>query len=61
MFLDRLIERNHGLPLAAARLHQSGAVRANTYLIDLDTLAENARSIKQASDDQGLSLYFMCK
>ena len=61
MFLGRLIERNHGLPLAAARLHQSGAVRANTYLIDLDTLAENARHIKQAADDHGLSLYFMSK
>ena len=61
MFLDRLLQRNPDLATAAARLHQSGAVRANTYLIDLDTLRENARIIKQAADDHGLALYFMSK
>jgi predicted amino acid racemase len=61
MFLDRLVQRNPGLPLAAAALHQAGSVRANTYLIDLDTLRENARIIRQAADAHALSLYFMSK
>ena len=61
MFLDRLIQQNPGLALAATRLHQSGTVLANTYLIDLDALAANARVIKQAADANGLSLYFMSK
>jgi len=61
MFLDRLVSLNPGLPKAAARLHQSGAVRSNTYVIDLDALGANARIIKEAADANGLSLYFMSK
>ncbi len=61
MFLDRLVATNPGLPLAAVRLHQAGGVRANTYLLDLDGFDRNARVIKQAADEHGLSLYFMSK
>lgn len=61
MFLDRLLATNADLATAAVRLHQSGAVRANTYLIDLDAMRANADAIKRAADDAGLSLYFMSK
>lgn len=61
MYLDRLIERNPALIESAVRLHQEGHVRANTYLIDLDTMRDNALSIKRYSDAEGLSLYFMAK
>jgi predicted amino acid racemase len=61
MFLDRLVERNPGFVAAAARLHQAGRVRANTYLLDLDTMRANAMAIKAAADEHGLALYFMAK
>ncbi len=61
MFLDRLIHQNHDLPLVVTRLHQAGAIRANTYLIDLDALDANARAIKRAAAANELSLYFMSK
>ncbi|MCC6313658.1 MAG: alanine racemase [Thermomicrobiales bacterium] len=61
MFLDRLLQTNPVLALAATHLHQRGAVRANTYLLDLDAFRHNADAIKAAADAQGLTLYFMSK
>lgn len=61
MFLRRLLERNPQLALSAVQLHQAGHVSANTYLIDLDTLANNAAHIRQAAQAHGLSVYFMAK
>ncbi|MDQ6671621.1 MAG: alanine racemase [Chloroflexota bacterium] len=61
MFLQRLLERNPELALAAVGLHQAGRVQANTYLIDLDTVTANAVFIAAAAAAQGLSGYFMAK
>ncbi len=61
MFLQRLLSRNPELALAALRLHQSERIRANTYLIDLDTAAVNAGHIRRAAAARGLSVYFMAK
>ena len=61
MFLDRLIARNPGLAHAAVRLHQSGELLANTYLLDLDAIRANTRVIRAAADAVGLSLYAMTK
>jgi predicted amino acid racemase len=61
MFLNRLVQTNADFVLAAVRLHQSGEVRANRYLIDLETLERNAVAIKAAADAEGLAVYFMAK
>jgi predicted amino acid racemase len=61
MFLGRLVARNPELATAAVRLHQAGRLRANTYLLDLDTMAANARHLRAAADAHGLSIYFMAK
>ncbi len=61
MFLQRLLTQNPELALAAVRLHQSERVRADTYLIDLDTVAANAGYIRAAAEAHGLSVYFMAK
>src|SRR5260370_39378123 len=61
MYLERLISTNPAFVTAAVRLHQEGSVRANTYLLDLDTITQNARIITKAAAEQGLSLYFMSK
>lgn len=61
MFLDRLLTLNPRLALGAVRLHQAGAVLANTYLLDLDAIEANVRIIRDAADGVGLSLYAMTK
>ena len=47
MFLQRLIERNPRLLEAAIALHQQGRIPPNTWLIDLDAIAENARVLSE--------------
>jgi predicted amino acid racemase len=61
MFIDRLRSHNPGLITAAVAAHQSGALRANTYLIDTDAVAANVRAIRAAADANGLRLYAMTK
>lgn len=61
MFLRRLREANPGLVTAAVRLHQEQAVRANTYLLDLDALRSNAEAEVAEAARHGLSLYVMAK
>ncbi len=61
MFLDLLRARNPALARAGVRLHQGRSVRAGTYLLDVDTMAANARILRQVADANGLGLYFMSK
>jgi predicted amino acid racemase len=61
MFIDRLRTHNPGLITAAVAAHQSGALLANTYLIDTDAVAANVRAIRAAADADGLRLYAMTK
>ena len=55
MFLDRLLRLNPELARVAVRLHQSGDVLANTYLLDLDAIRANVGRIRAAADSAGLS------
>lgn len=61
MFLNRLIERNPQLIEAATRLHQAGALPPNSWIIDLDVIAENARILSEAARANHLSTYVMTK
>ncbi|NPV71058.1 MAG: YhfX family PLP-dependent enzyme [Firmicutes bacterium] len=61
MFLDVTCRRNPGLIRAAVRLHQSGRIWPNTYVVDLDAVEANARLIAGAARSAGISLYFMTK
>ncbi|MBC8989071.1 alanine racemase [Micromonospora chalcea] len=61
MFLDLLRRRNPGLLAAAAHLHDSGDLPANSYALDLDTVAANAAAIRREADRFGLSVYAMTK
>lgn len=61
MFIDRLRTHNPGLVTAAMAAHQSGALLANTYLIDTDAVAANVRAIRAAADANNLRLYAMTK
>jgi predicted amino acid racemase len=61
MYLNAIAKRNPVLIRTAAELHQSGAIPANTYVIDLDAIRGNAKALAQESQRVGISLYFMSK
>ena len=61
MYLQRLIERNPRLMAAAIELHQSGRIPPNTWIIDLDVIAENARALAAEARRLGLTTYVMSK
>lgn len=61
MYIDRVRHLNPTLVRTAARFHMDGALLANTYLLDLDAIAANTRTIRAAADAHGLGLYAMTK
>src|ERR1700761_7353376 len=61
MFLDLIRRRNPRLIEAAIALHQRGALPANTYVIDLDAVEDNARAISAKADSLGLTVMAMTK
>ena len=61
MFLDVIRRRNPRLIEAAIGLHQSGELPANTYVIDLDAVEDNARAISTKADSLGLTVMAMTK
>ena len=61
MFLDVLRRRNPVLIEQAIALHQAGRLPANAYVIDLDAVEENARTIASAAEKLGLTTLAMTK
>jgi predicted amino acid racemase len=61
MFLDVIRRRNPRLIEAAIALHQLGELPANTYVIDLDAVEDNARAISTKADSFGLTVMAMTK
>ena len=61
MFLDLIRRRNPQLIEAAIALHQSGQLPANTYVIDLDAVEDNARAISARAEPLGLTVMAMTK
>lgn len=61
MFLRTLLNENRPLAEAMFALHRSGGLLPNTYVIDVDTVLENARIMKEQADREKLELYFMAK
>ncbi len=61
MFVDVTRRRNPALIEAAAALHRSGRIPSNCYVIDVDTVAENASHIAATAAENGLTLFQMTK
>jgi predicted amino acid racemase len=61
VFVDVTQRRNPGLIEAAVELNRSGQVPSNCYVIDIDTVAENARLVSRAAQAEGLGLFQMTK
>ncbi len=61
MLLTRTLERNPQLVEAAIELHQRGALPPGTFLIDLDTIADNASLLASEARRLALRTYLMTK
>lgn len=61
MFLDVLRRRNPALIEQAIMLHQGGRIPANSYVIDLDAVTNNARIMAQAAQPTTLKIFAMTK
>lgn len=61
MFLHNVYKKNQALIEACFQLHQEGRILPDSYVIDLDTLLENARAMLKEAKEQGIDLYFMLK
>lgn len=61
MFLNKIIEKNSKLVETSFNLHQEGKVLPDSYIVDLDTLLQNAKSILEQGRKQNIDLYFMLK
>jgi predicted amino acid racemase len=61
MFLDLIRRRSPRLIEQAISLHQQGKLPANGYVIDLDSVEENARAIASEAAKFGLSVMAMTK
>ena len=61
MFLQALLERNRPLAELGLKWQQQGKILPDTYLLDLDTICQNAAAMKAEADKYGIRLYFMLK
>ena len=61
MFLKALRTRNRAFLEAAVELHQAGRVPAGAYLLDLDTMTENAQLMSAEAGRLGLDVLAMTK
>jgi predicted amino acid racemase len=61
MFLKSLIKRNPRFIETAITLHQAGELPANSYILDLDTMKDNARIMADEAGKLGLKVYAMSK
>ncbi|MUV37081.1 uncharacterized protein JNUCC1_00887 [Lentibacillus sp. JNUCC-1] len=61
MFLDITLERNKQLMSTAIDLHQQGIITPNTYVLDLDSIEENAAILAQEAKKENIELFFMTK
>ena len=61
MFLKALQTRNRAFLEAAVSLHQAGRVPAGAYLLDLDTMTQNARLMSAEASRLGLDVLAMTK
>lgn len=61
MFLNKLIKRNPDLIKTGVLLHQRGLIPANSYVLDIDTIRENARLMAVEGKKHNLNVFAMTK
>ncbi|GMC04895.1 hypothetical protein K4E_24840 [Enterococcus thailandicus] len=60
MFLDVTTRRNPKLIEAAVNLHQEGLILPDTYILDLDTIEKNTKSLARDAKEQEIELFYIC-
>ncbi|MEE9386847.1 MAG: alanine racemase [Nannocystaceae bacterium] len=61
MYLQHVIDRDPQLLATAIDLHQRGRIPPNTWVVDLDTVVDNARALASEANRLGLQTYLMAK
>lgn len=61
MFLNQLINRNPELIRAGILLHQKGLIPANCYVLDIDTIYQNAKLMAEEAGKWNLKAFAMTK
>lgn len=61
MFLSKLMEKNQKLVDSSIELYRKGQIEPDSYVVDVDTLLENASKIKNEADKNSIRLFFMLK
>ena len=61
MFLDILLRRNRKFVETAIELHQKGEIPANSYVIDVDTVRDNAAVMAEAGKKYNFKIFAMTK
>ncbi len=61
MFLKPLLERNPQFVQTAVELHQAGRIPANSCVLDLDAIEDNAAGLCREARRLGLTVYAMTK
>lgn len=61
MFLDVLLRRNRAFLEAAVALHQAGEIPANSYVLDLDSVAANTTAFCDEAHRRNMTVLAMTK
>ena len=61
MFLNKLIERNPDFIKCVVNFQQDGKIPANSYVLDLDTIGENAAILAEDGKRLGMKVFPMTK
>lgn len=61
MFVNKTLDKNKKLIETAIKFHQEGLILPDTYVIDLDTLIDNATKILIQASKNNMDMYFMLK
>jgi predicted amino acid racemase len=61
VFVEATLRRNPRLIEAAVELHRAGRIPSNCYVVDVDTVAANARAVSSAAEAAGLQTFQMTK
>ena len=61
MFLKKIVETNKCFVDTCFEMHQSGEILPDSYVIDMETLRDNAKKIYEQAKCQNIDVYFMLK
>ena len=61
MFIEAVKERNFNLVKTALDFHQKGLISPDSYILDVDTIMDNAKNILEEANKNKIKLYAMTK